>query len=50
VAALHHCIGEDIIQIEQEVAQHLVIKSDFNTVQMDVLNHLSYYISQLGNV
>jgi len=50
IAAPHCCIGEDIIQTDQEVAQHLVIKSDFNAVQMDVLNHLSYHISQLGNL
>ena len=43
-------VDEDIMQIELEIAQHLVDKSDFNFVQMHYLNHFSDHIRQLGNL
>jgi len=49
-AAKHHCVDEDTMQNESEIAQHLVDKSDFHLVKMHLLNHFSDHIRQLGNL
>jgi len=49
-AAKRRRIGEDKTQIESEIAQHLVDKSDFNFVKMHLLNHFSDHMCQLGNL
>jgi len=49
-AAKRHHIDEDKTQIESEIAQHLVDKSDFNFVKMHLLNHFTDHIRQLGNL
>jgi len=49
-AAKRHCVDEDKMQIESEIAQHLVDESDFNFVKMHLLNHFSDHIRQLGNL
>jgi hypothetical protein len=38
------------MQIEADIAQHLVDESDFNFVKMHLLNHFSHHICQLGNL
>ena len=49
-AAAKRCnIAGDEMQIESEIAQHPVDESDFNFVKMDLLNHFSDHIRQLGN-
>jgi len=48
VAAKGRRIEEDKMQIESEIAQHLVDESDFNFVKMHLLNHFSENICQLG--
>ena len=50
VAAKHHRIDEDILQIQSGIAQHPVDKSDFNFEKMHLLNHFSDHIHQLGNI
>jgi hypothetical protein len=50
VAAKCRRIDEDKMQIESEIAQHLVDESDFNFVKMHLLNHFSDNIRQLGNL
>jgi len=47
-AAKRGQVDEDRTQIESEIAQHLVDESDFNFVKMDLLNHFSDHIRQLG--
>jgi len=50
-AAAKHCrVSEDTMQIESEIAQHLVDESDFNFVKRNLLNHFSDHICQLGNL
>jgi len=49
-AAMHCRMDADIMQIESEIAQHLVNKLDFNFVKMHLLNHVSDHIRQLGNL
>jgi len=50
-AAARHCrVDEDKIQIESEIAHHVVDGSNFNFVKMRVLNHFSDDIRQLGNL
>jgi hypothetical protein len=49
-AAKRPRIDEDTTQIESEIAQHRVDKSDFNIVKMHLLNHFSDHIRQLGNL
>jgi len=49
-AANRRHVDEDTTQIESEIAQHLVDKSDFNFVKMHLLNHFSDHIHQLGNL
>jgi hypothetical protein len=43
-------VDEDKTQIESEIAQHLVDKSDFNFVMMHLLSHFSDHIRWLGNI
>jgi len=50
VAAKHRRVDEDKMQIESEIAHHLVDQSDFNFVKMHLLNHFSDHIRQLGNI
>jgi len=48
--AAEHCrIDENESQIESEIAQHLVVKLDFNFVKMYLFNHFSDHTHQLGN-
>jgi hypothetical protein len=49
-AAKRHRVDKDKTQIESEIAQHLVDKSDFKFVKMHLLNHFSHHIRQLGNL
>jgi len=42
-------VDEDKMQIESEIAQHLLDQSDFNCVKMHPLNHYSDHIRQFGN-
>jgi len=49
-AAKRRCVDEDIMQIESEIAQHLVNESDFNFVMMHLLNHFSDHICQHVNL
>jgi len=49
-AAKHRRIDEDKMQIDSEIAQHLVDESDFNFVKMHLLNHFSDHIRQLRNL
>jgi hypothetical protein len=42
-------VDEDKMQIDSEIAKHLVAESDFNFVQMHLQNHFSDHICQLGN-
>jgi hypothetical protein len=49
-AAKRRRIDEDKMQIESEIAQHLVDESDFNFVKMHLLKHFSDHICQLGNL
>ena len=49
-AAKRRCVDEDEMQIEWEIAQHLVDESDFNFVKMHLLNDSSDHIRQLGNL
>jgi hypothetical protein len=42
-------VDEDKMQIDSEIAKHLVAESDFNFVKMHLQNHLSDHIRQLGN-
>ena len=48
VAGKSRRINEDTMQIESEIAQHLVDESDLNFVKIPLLNHYSDHISQLG--
>jgi len=50
VAAKRSHVDENKMQIESEIAQHLVNKSDFNFVKMHLLSHFSDHICQLGNL
>jgi hypothetical protein len=50
VAAWQHCIDGDTLQIESGIAQHLVKESNFNYLQMPLLNHFSEHICQHGNL
>jgi hypothetical protein len=43
-------IRENKTQIKSEIGQHHVKESGFNFVQMDLLNHSSGEIHQLGNL
>jgi len=43
-------VDEEKMQIESEIAQHLVDKLDFNFVKMHLLNHISDHLGQLGNL
>jgi len=49
-AAKRRPVDEGKTQIESEIAQHLVDKSDFNFVKIHLLNHFSYHIRQLCNL
>jgi len=49
-AAKRTRVYEDTMQIESEIAQHLVDESDFNLVKLHLLNHFSDHIPWLGNV
>jgi len=49
VAAKCRRVDEDKTQIESEIEQHLVDKSDFNLWMMHLPNHVSDLIRQLGN-
>jgi len=49
-AATRRRVDEDTMQIESDIAQHLVDESDFNFVKMRHLNHFSDHIRQLGNL
>jgi len=49
-AAKHRPVDVDKMQIESEIAQHLVHESDFNFVDMHLLNHYSDCICQLGHL
>jgi len=49
-AAKHLRVDEDKMQIESEIAQHLVDESDFHFVKMHLLNHFSDHIRQLANL
>jgi len=49
-AAKRHRVDADKTQIQSEIAQHLVDKSDFNFVKMHLLNHFSEHIHQPGNL
>jgi hypothetical protein len=49
VSAKRRRVDEDKTQIQSEIAQHLVNKSDFNFMKMHLLNHFSDHIRQLGN-
>jgi len=40
---------DDEMQIESQIAQHLVDESDFNLVKLPQWNHFSDHIRQLGN-
>jgi len=46
---MSHRVDKDGMQIESEIAQHLVHKSDFNFVNTHLLNYVSYRIGRLGN-
>jgi len=50
VAAKRCCVDKDKLQIESEIAQHLVDELDFTFVKMLLLNHFSDHIRQLGNL
>jgi hypothetical protein len=50
VAANSHCVEKHTMQLESEIALHPVDESDFNFVQMLLLNHFSDHIRQLGNL
>jgi hypothetical protein len=50
VAAKCCCIEEDKTQIKSEIGQHFVNESDINFVKMNLLNHSSDDIRQLGNL
>jgi len=43
-------VDEDNTQIESEIAQNHLEESDFNFVEMHLLNHYSDHICQLGNL
>jgi hypothetical protein len=43
-------VDEDTMQIESEIAPHLVDESDINFVKMHFLNHFSDHIHQLHNL
>jgi len=43
-------VDDDEMQIDSEIAQHLVDEWDFNFVKMHLLNHYSDHIHQLGNL
>jgi len=49
-AAKRRRVDDDTMQIEFDIAQHLVYESDFNFVKMHLLKHFSDYIHQLGNL
>jgi hypothetical protein len=49
VAAKHHCIDEDEMQIDSEVTQYVVDKSDLKCVKMHCLNNISDHIRKDGN-
>jgi len=44
------CVDENEMQIESDIAQHLVDESDFKFVKMHLLNHFSDHICQHGNL
>jgi len=50
VAAKCHRVDEEKTHIESEIAQHLVDESDFNFVEIHLLNHFSDHIRELGNI
>jgi len=50
VASKHRRIDDDTTQIESEIAQHVVDKSDFYFVKMHLLNQFSDHICQLGTL
>jgi len=50
VAATRCCVHEDKMQMQSDIAQHVVDESDFNFVKMHLLNHFSEHILQLGNL
>jgi len=45
-----HCIDRDRMQMESEITQDLVDKSDFKVMKMHLLNHLSDHVGQLGSL
>jgi len=50
LAAKRLRVDEDKMQIESEIAQHLVNESDFSFVKMHLLNHFCDHIRWLGNL
>jgi len=50
VAAKRCCVDDDKMQMESEIAQHHVDKSDFHFVKIHLLNHFSNHIILLGNL
>jgi hypothetical protein len=49
-AVQRHCVDDDKMQIESEIAKHYVNESDFNFVKMHFLNHFSDHICHRGNL
>ena len=49
-AAKHSCVDEDQIQVKLQMAQNLVNELDFKFVKMQLRNHFSVNIRQLGNL
>jgi len=50
VAAKGRGVNADKMQIESEIAQHVVDESDFHFEKMHLRNHFSNHIYQLGNL
>jgi hypothetical protein len=49
-AGKSRCIDKHKTQIKSEIAQHLVNELDFNFEKVNLLNHFSDHIRQLGNL
>jgi len=48
--ATRHCVDENKMQIESDIAQHPIDESDFNFLVMHLLNHFCDDICQHGNL